>query len=119
VKPIPGNVDTLNTELARYRHAVLVGLADHPRATGRKQSKARNLLEQMRDRQPEILQFAHDLNVPFTNNGSERTRPATGQHPTQDQRLPPSQQRRHQLAAHPQLHQHRPQASPRRPRCAT
>ncbi len=66
------DTDTRNVELSRYRHAVLVGLADHPRAPGRKQSKARNLLERMRDRQPEILRFAHDLTVPFTNNGSER-----------------------------------------------
>ncbi len=26
----------------------------------------------MRDRQDQILRFAHDLTVPFTNNGSER-----------------------------------------------
>lgn len=64
--------DILNAELTRYRHAVLVGLADHPRAPGRKQTKARNLLERMRDRSEQILRFAHDLSVPFTNNGSER-----------------------------------------------
>lgn len=52
--------------------AVLVGLAQHPRAPGRKQTKARNLLERLRDRQDQILRFADDLAVPFTNNGSER-----------------------------------------------
>ena len=36
--------------LMHYRHAVLVGLAQHPRAEGRKQSKARNLLELKRPR---------------------------------------------------------------------
>jgi transposase len=55
-----------------FRQAVLVGLVEHPRAAGRKQSKARNLLERLRDRQAEILRFTVDLNVPFTNNGSER-----------------------------------------------
>lgn len=58
--------------LRLFKHAVLVGLAQHPRATGRKQTKARNLLERMRDRQTEILRFTTDLTVPFTNNGSER-----------------------------------------------
>lgn len=66
------DADFLSAELTRFRHAVLVGLASHPRAAGRKQSKARNLLERMRDRQDQILRFAHDLTVPFTNNGSER-----------------------------------------------
>jgi len=54
------------------RHAVLVGLAAHPRAPGRKQTKARNLLERLRDRSADILRFTTDLAVPFTNNGSER-----------------------------------------------
>jgi transposase/uncharacterized coiled-coil protein SlyX len=58
--------------LRLFRHAVLVGLAHHPRAEGRKQTKARNLLERMRNRQAEILRFSTDLTVPFTNNGSER-----------------------------------------------
>jgi hypothetical protein len=58
--------------LQLLRDAVRVGLAEHPRAPGRKQSKARNLLQRLRDREPEILRFATDLAVPFTNNGSER-----------------------------------------------
>jgi transposase len=58
--------------LMLFRHAVLVGLAEHRRAEGRKQSRARNLLERLRDREVEILRFTTDLNVPFTNNGSER-----------------------------------------------
>jgi transposase len=55
-----------------FRDAVRVGLAEHRRAPGRKQSKARNLLERLRDREPEILRFATDVAVPFTNNGSQR-----------------------------------------------
>jgi len=58
--------------LRLFRHAVLVGLAEHRRQPGRKQSKARNLLERLRDREDQILRFAADLAVPFTNNGSER-----------------------------------------------
>lgn len=63
---------TLEQHLHLFRHAVLVGLAQHRRAAGRKQSKARNLLQRLRDRETEVLRFAHDLAVPFTNNGSER-----------------------------------------------
>ena len=55
-----------------FRAAVRVGLSEHRRAPERKQSKARNLLERLRDREPEILRFTTDLAVPFTNNGSER-----------------------------------------------
>src|SRR5680860_142483 len=48
------------------------GLGGVRRGQGRKQTKARNLLERLRDREPEILRFTDDLAVPFTNNGSER-----------------------------------------------
>ena len=67
---IPAEEKTL--PLHHFKQAVLVGLAQHPRAPGRKQSKARNLLERLRDRQDQILRFADDLAVPFTNNGAER-----------------------------------------------
>lgn len=66
--------------LRLYRHAVLVGLAAHPRTAGRKQTKTRNLLQRLRQRETEILRFTQDLAVPFTNNGSERDlRPAKTQ----------------------------------------
>jgi transposase len=55
-----------------WRHAILVGLAQHPTSEGRKQSKTRNLLERLRDREADVLRFAHDLSVPFTNNQAER-----------------------------------------------
>jgi transposase len=58
--------------LRLFRHAVLVGLAEHRRAESRKQTKTRNLLERLRDREAEVLRFTTDLAVPFTNNGSER-----------------------------------------------
>lgn len=64
--------DLAQAPLERYRQAVLVGLAQHPAAAGRKQSKTRNLLQRMRDREEQILLFTTDLRVPFSNNGSER-----------------------------------------------
>ncbi|WP_281424878.1 IS66 family transposase [Pseudonocardia nigra] len=58
--------------LTSWRHAILVGLAEHRRTPGRKQSKTRNLLERLRDRDEQVLLFARDLTVPFTNNQAER-----------------------------------------------
>lgn len=58
--------------LDSWRHALLVGLACHRRVPGRKQSKPRNLLERLRDRDAQVLLFARDLSVPFTNNQAER-----------------------------------------------
>lgn len=57
--------------LHRWRHAIRVGLAEHPSQPGWKQSKTRNLLERLRDREAEVLRFAHDLTVPFSNNQAE------------------------------------------------
>ncbi|HEY2833834.1 MAG TPA: IS66 family transposase [Sporichthyaceae bacterium] len=63
-----------------WQRAVLVGLAAHPRGPGRKQSKTRNLLDRLRDRDEQVLRFARDLSVPFTNNQAERDlRPAKTQ----------------------------------------
>lgn len=58
--------------LDSWRHALLVGLAQHRRTRGRRQSKTRNLLERLRDRDEQVLLFARDLTVPFTNNQAER-----------------------------------------------
>ncbi len=58
--------------LDSWRHALLVGLAEHRRVPGRRQSKTRNLLERLRDRDDQVLLFARDLAVPFTNNQAER-----------------------------------------------
>ena len=66
--------------LTLFSQAVAVGLSLHPRAAGREQSKTRNLLERLRDRAAQILRYAHDLAVPFTNNQAERDlRPAKTQ----------------------------------------
>lgn len=58
--------------LTEWKHALLVGLAQHRRTPGRKQSKTRNLLERLRDRDEQVLLFTRDLSVPFTNNQAER-----------------------------------------------
>ena len=56
-----------------YHQGVAAGLALHPRAEGRKQSPARNLLERLRDQAGDVLRFAdHPKQVPFTNNTGER-----------------------------------------------
>jgi transposase len=66
--------DTTRNELiTRYRHGVLVGLSDtasHGTRPGER--KARLLLQVLRDRQADILRFAHDLKVPPTSNQAER-----------------------------------------------
>ena len=66
--------------IEHYRHGVLVGLKEVPRAPGRKQPKHRALLEDLRDRQPDILRFVTDLRIPPTSNQAERDlRPAKTQ----------------------------------------
>jgi hypothetical protein len=43
--------------LDSWRHAPLVGLAEHRRVPGRRQSKTRNLLQRLRDRDDQVLLF--------------------------------------------------------------
>ena len=64
--------ETAQPLLDSWRHALLVGLTEHRRAPGRRQSKTRNLLERLRDRDHQVLLCARDLSVPFTNNQAER-----------------------------------------------
>jgi transposase len=101
--------------LDSWRHALLVGLAEHRRAPGRTQSTTRNLLERLRDRDHQVLLFARDLSVPFTNNQAERdVRPTktqmkiSGCHRSRDHRQG--------LATAPRLRLHRRQKRPQRPR---
>ncbi|MEU8402721.1 transposase [Nonomuraea sp. NPDC048892] len=59
--------------LESFHRGIAVGLSLHPRAPGRKQSPARNLLERLRDRACDVLRFADFPGwVPFTNNAGER-----------------------------------------------
>ena len=64
--------------ITQFRHGVLVGLSDttsHGDRPGER--KARLLLEVLRDREADVLRFAHDLDVPPTSNQAERDlRPA-------------------------------------------
>jgi transposase len=65
--------EALLLHLDAFHQGVTVGLSEHPRAPGRKQSPARNLLERLRDQAHSVLRFADDpLYVPFTNNCGER-----------------------------------------------
>jgi transposase len=67
-----------NMLIKRFTDGVKVGLSDttsHGNRPGER--KARLLLEVLRDREPDVLRFAHDLNVPPTSNQAERDlRPA-------------------------------------------
>lgn len=67
--------------LARYHRIVDEGYAENPQAVPpsgpkrrgrRKQSKALNLLNRLRDHSPSILAFLHDFAAPFDNNQAER-----------------------------------------------
>ena len=79
-----GEIDGITPEslllhLEAFHHGIAVGLSHHPRAEGRKQSTARNLLERLRDQAHAVLRFADDpLHVPFTNNCGERALSSPG-----------------------------------------
>jgi transposase len=65
--------DVRDALITRFRHGVLVGLSDttsHDSRPGER--KARLLLQVLRDRQADVLRFAHDLAVPPTSNQAER-----------------------------------------------
>jgi transposase len=65
--------EALLLHLDAFHHGIAVGLSQHPRAAGRKQSTARNLLERLRDQAHAVLRFADGpRHVPFTNNCGER-----------------------------------------------
>lgn len=67
-----------DTLIKTFRDDVKVGLSDTTgHATKPGQRKARLLLEVLRDREDDVLRFAHDLRVPPTSNQAERDlRPA-------------------------------------------
>ncbi|MFD5513947.1 IS66 family transposase [Streptomyces sp. NPDC127051] len=60
-----GKIGEIATEalllyLEAFQRGIAVGLSQHPRAGGRKQSTARNLLERLRDQAHAVLRFADD-----------------------------------------------------------
>jgi transposase len=62
-----------NKLITLFKDGVLVGLSDttsHGDRPGER--KARLLLQVLRDREADVLRFAHDLNVPATSNQAER-----------------------------------------------
>jgi hypothetical protein len=66
--------DAVKNKLIKlFQDGVLVGLSDttsHGDRPGER--KARLVLEVLRDREADVLRFAHDLNVPATSNQAER-----------------------------------------------
>uniref|UniRef100_UPI001C607733 IS66 family transposase n=1 Tax=Pseudonocardia nigra TaxID=1921578 RepID=UPI001C607733 len=65
--------DTREPLITRFRNGVLVGLSETTSRGNRPgENKARTLLEVLRDRQADVLRFAHDLKVPPTSNQAER-----------------------------------------------
>lgn len=65
--------DIMNTLIKQFRDGVLCGLSDttsHGNRPGER--KARLLLEVLRDREADVLRFAHDIQVPPTSNQAER-----------------------------------------------
>ena len=103
--------------LRLFRHAVLVGLAQHRTRPGRKQSKARNLLERLRDREPRSCgsRPTWPYRSPTTdpNGTSDRSRPRS-RSPAVTAR-PPAPTPGSASA----VHLHRPQTRRRRPDRAT
>ena len=70
---LPAIADDIRNELiTRFRHGVLVGLSDTSHGSRPGERKARLLLQLLRDRQADVLRFAHDLKVPPTSNQAER-----------------------------------------------
>jgi len=67
---IPAHV--VDPLISRFVRTIHLGLLLHPPDRSRKQSKTRNLLVRLRDYQQQVLLFARDLTVPFTNNQAER-----------------------------------------------
>jgi len=59
------------TRAFHWKHALLCGLATNPRRDGPRQSKTRNLLTRLSTRDEQVLLFARDLRVSFTNNQAE------------------------------------------------
>ncbi len=68
-----GNLDpgTLRKLEADYARIIASGRAEHPPLGGKK-TKAHNLLLRLQRDRVEVLRFAHDFRVPFTNNRAEQ-----------------------------------------------
>jgi transposase len=56
----------------RYDNIIKEGKRENPPRSGRRQSKAANLLRRLDEHRAEVLRFLDDFRVPFTNNEIER-----------------------------------------------
>jgi len=63
--------DRLADLAASFQTIVAMGHEEHPAVTG-KRSKAHNLLLRLERYEPDVLRFAHDFQVPFSNNQAEQ-----------------------------------------------
>lgn len=101
-----------NKLITQFRDEVKVGLSDttsHGNRPGER--KARLLLKVLRDREADVLRFAHDLPVPPTSQPG-RTRPASRQAPAKDLRTPHPRTTHPRPLPHPRIPLHRRQARP-------
>jgi transposase len=92
--------DAQAEHLQLFRHGVRAGLSQVRRIPGAKveQAPARLLLECLRDREDDVLQFTSDLRIPPMSNQAERDeRPAKVQQKISG-RLRPEQAIRHRYA---------------------
>jgi transposase len=63
--------EALDELAASYETIIAMGHQEHPASTA-KRSKAHNLLLRLERDRTEVLRFAHDFNVPFSNNRAEQ-----------------------------------------------
>ncbi|MBA2263020.1 MAG: IS66 family transposase [Solirubrobacterales bacterium] len=63
--------DAISQLATSFATVIAIGHDEHPAAQG-KHSKAHNLLLRLERYEPDVLRFAHDLRVPFSNNQAEQ-----------------------------------------------
>lgn len=63
--------DEISQLAASFTTIIAMGHEEHPTAPG-KRSKAHNLLLRLERYEPDVLRFAHDFRVPFSNNQAEQ-----------------------------------------------
>jgi hypothetical protein len=93
---------------AGYETIIAMGHDEHPPSDGKK-TKAHNLLLRLERDQAEVVRFAHDFRVPFSNNQAEQEHPH-GQAAAEDLRLLAHRRGRRAVPSDPLLHLDRPQA---------
>ena len=64
--------DALDELRASFQTIIALGREQHPPLGTGKRTKAHNLLLRLERHQPDVLRFAHDFHVPFSNNQAEQ-----------------------------------------------